>query len=254
MPVVPWVTVAELPEGRPELPGGDEEWDTLALLATQVLFALSGRRWAGSTTRTVDVVAVGGTRWAELSSRADWWWDGSWGAHATVADGEVYNHDCCARPGAVRLPHAPVRRIESVTIGSTVRDPATYRIADGRWLVDTSGRGWPTCDPGMTVAYTAGDDPPAVAVDLAAQLTVQLGYARVGDARCRLPRNVTAVARQGITQSFVPATQIIAAGRTGLDEVDLWLGTVNPANRRHRPSSWSPDTHPRTSTRSEESL
>lgn len=250
MPVSSWVTVTELPEGRPELPGGDEEWNALSHLATLVLFALSGRHWAGAVTRTVEVVAVGGTRWRELSSGDDWWWDGSWGAH--VEAGQIVNHDCCGRPDRVRLPHAPVRSVDVVEVGSTTRDPASYRLTDGRWLEDRSGRGWPTCDPGLTVTYTAGEDPPEVARDLAAQLALQLGYARAGDSRCRLPRNVTSIARQGITQSFVPASQLIAEGRTGLDEVDLWLATVNPTNRRHRPSSWSPDTYPRTYTRTEE--
>jgi hypothetical protein len=250
VPLDPWAAVADLPADRPALPGGDEEWERVIALATSVLFTLSGRGWAGRRTRTVEVVAVRGARWAEVAAGPDFWWDGSWGAH--VEDGEIVNHSCCDAPLAVRLPHSPVRAIESVTVGGVLRGPDTYRLRDGRWLEDRTRRGWPTCDPGLVVVYTAGTDPPPEARDAARTLALHLAYARAGDARCRLPSNVTAATRQGISQSFTPAAELIAAGRTGLTDVDLWLGTVNPTARRHRPSSWSPDTHPRTYTRPEE--
>lgn len=250
MPLQPWVTVADLPEPRPTL--SDEEWAGLAELTTSVLFTLSGRRWAGRVRRTVQIVAVGGPAWPTTALGADFWWDGSWGAH--IDAGEIYNHDCCQPPREVRLPHAPVASVDLVQIGGQARDAGTYRLRDGRWLEDLTGRGWPTCDPGLVVTYSAGTDPPGEAREAARTLLLHLAYARTGDNRCRLPSNVTAVTRQGITQSFTPAADLIAAGRTGLAELDLWLATVNPTNRRHRPSSWSPDTHPRTYPRATEEI
>jgi hypothetical protein len=245
VPVTPWVTLAELPEDRPPLDAdpaaSDGAWEQAAALATDVLYALSGRRWAGAAERTVTIVAVGGPAWPDVLGR-DFWWDGSWGA--CVADGEVYNHACCHPPPRVRLPNSPITAVTAVTIGGVTRDPVSYRL-NGRWLEDLTGTGWPTCDPGVTVTYTAGTDPPGSGRWAARELTLQLGYARLGDARCALPRNVTAVSRQGVTQSFTPAAELIKLGRTGLTDVDLWLGVVNPTGRRHRPSSWSPDTHPR---------
>lgn len=252
MPLAPWITEDDLPADRPALPGGPEEWAGLADLATGVLFALSGSRWAGEVQRVVEIVAVGGPRWHHLDHGGDFWWDGSWGAH--VLGGEVYNHDCCSSPLTVRLPHAPVRTVERVEIGGTVRDAASYRLRDGRWLEELTGSGWPTCDPGVVVTYNAGTDPPGAGREAAATLLLHLAYGRVGDPRCRLPGNTTAISRQGITQSFTPAAEIIAAGRTGLTEVDLWLASVNPTNRRHRPSSWSPDTHPRSYPRATEEI
>lgn len=254
MPLAPWVTITDLPTPRPDLPGGDEEWATLAAEAGQVLYVLSGRRWAGARTRVVDVVALHGERWAELSTSPEWWWDGSWGActfGVSVVGGEIINHRACTCPTMVRLPYAPVTSVTEVRVGGQVRAPSSYRPAEGRWLEDLTGRGWDTCT-GLVVTYVAGVDPPAVARDLAAQLALHLGYARAGDARCRLPGNTTSITRQGITQSFIPASDLINAGRTGLDEVDRWLAVVNPTNRRHRPSSWSPDTHQRTVTHAEE--
>lgn len=248
MPVEPWITVAELPEDRPVLAedtdASDAEWGRAIRLAIDVLYALTGRRWAGAVQRQVEIVAVNGARWPALAGTVDWWWDGSWGA--CLAEGEVLNHVGCCPPIRVRLPHAPVASVDAVEIGGQVRDPSSYRLADGRWLEDRTGRGWPTCDPGVLVTYTAGADPPDAGRWAARQLALQFGYARVGDPRCALPRNVTAIARQGVTQSFTPAAELISQGLTGLPEVDLWLGSVNPGGRRHRPSSWSPDTAPRT--------
>jgi hypothetical protein len=247
VPVSPWVSVAELPEDRPLLgpdpDASDAEWARAARLATDVLYALSGRRWAGAVQRTVEIVAVNGVRWPALVGSVDWWWDGSWGA--CLERGEVINHAGCGPPVRVRLPHAPVASVDAVTVGDTLRDPSSYRLADGRWLEDRTGRGWPTCDPGVLVLYTAGIDPPDTARWAARQLALELGYSRAGDGRCRLPSHRPSINRQGISQSFTPAADLIAKGLTGLPEIDLWLGSVNPGGRRHRPSVWSPEM-PRT--------
>jgi hypothetical protein len=248
VPLAPWATADDLPASRPALDpdteANDAAWSDLAALATAVLFTLSGRRWAGAVERTVEVIAAGGVRWPLVSAGTDWWYDGSWGAH--LVDGEIVNHSCCPRPPEVRLPHAPIAEIIEVRVGATVRDAGTYRLRDRAWLEDLTGRGWPTCDPGVVVTYRAGTDPPPEARAAAVRLLLELGYARAGDTRCALPRNITAITRQGITTSFTPAAELIKEGRTGLTDVDLWLATVNPTNRRHRPSSWSPDTATRT--------
>jgi hypothetical protein len=248
VPLIPWATVDDLPDSRPVLdpdPTRDAAaWSDLAALATSVLFTLSGQRWAGATQRTVEIVAAGGVGWPRVSAGTDWWWDGSWGAH--LIDGEIINHSSCPHPTEVRLPHTPVVSVDRVELGGTVRDAGTYRLRDRAWLEDRTGHGWPVCDPGVVVTYTAGTDPPPEARTVAARLLLELGYARAGDPRCALPRNVTSITRQGVTTSFTPAAELIKTGRTGLVDVDLWLGTVNPTNRRHRPSSWSPDTAART--------
>jgi hypothetical protein len=248
VPLAPWATAADLPTGRPVLDPdqarNDAVWSDLAALATSVLFALSGQRWAGRAQRTVEIIAAGGVRWPHVSSGIDWWWDGSWGAH--LVGGEIVNHACCPHPPSVRLPHSPVASVDRVEIGGVARDAGTYRLRDRAWLEERTGVGWPTCDPGVVVTYTAGADPPPEGRAAAARLLLELGYARAGDTRCALPRNITSISRQGVTTSFTPAAELIAAGRTGLTDVDLWLGTVNPTNRRHRPSSWSPDTAART--------
>ncbi len=240
----PWVELTAVPTPLPELPGTEEEveaeWAAIIAQASEVLWALSGRRWAGESERTVEVVAP------VIGCEAPPGYDLSWGtvAHPHMVEGEIVNHRCCPTPPEVRLPGQPTA-VDSVTIDGVDRDPATYRLA-GNYLQDLSGRGWPTCEPGMTVVYTNGRTPPAGGQRAAALLARELARARLGDPACGLPANVTSVTRQGITQTFVPASQIIALGQTGLVAVDTWLATVNPGRLTRRARAWSPDTHPRS--------
>lgn len=235
--IAPWVELSDLPTPLPTLPGGEEEWAATIALASEVLWALSGRRWAGAATRTVEVVAP------SAGDDRPPGWDLSWGtvAHPVLIEGEVYNCRCCT-PARVRLPGSPTAVVE-VRSGGAVRDPAFYWL-NGAYLVDLSGRGWPTCPPGITVTYLNGKEPPEGGRRAAALLAYELGRARLGDPGCGLPANVTSLTRQGISQTFVPASQIIGLGQTGLVPVDTWLATVNPNRLTRRARAWSPDTEP----------
>lgn len=236
----PWVEPADLPAPVPTLPGGEEEWAATIALASEVLWALSGRRWGGVRTLTCEVVAP------QPGTDPPPGWDPSWGTatHPALVDGQVVNHVCCAAPREIRLPGTS-RAVLSVSYRGAVSDPSTYRLA-GSYLQDLTGTGWPVCDPGVVVTYVSGREPPEGGRRAAAIYARELGRARIGDPGCGLPANVTSVTRQGITQTFVAATDIIAAGQTGLVPVDAWLATVNPAKLTRRARAWSPDTSPRT--------
>lgn len=239
--VAPWVELSAIPAPVPELPGGEEEWAATIALASEVLWALSGRRWSGAVTRTVEVVAPAPDE--PIPSG----WDLSWGyaMHPRLIDGQVINLSrCgCAAPPEVRLPGSPVA-VASVSYRGTDRDPDSYDLR-GPYLRDLTGRGWPVCEPGIVVTYTSGKAPPEGGRWAAALLAREYALARLGQP-CGLPANVTSMTRQGITQSFVPASQIIALGQTGSVLVDSWLATVNPGRLTRRARAWSPDTSPRT--------
>jgi len=242
--VAPWVTLDAIPS-PPDLPGTEEEvaaeWAAIIAQASEVLWALSGRRWFGTTTVTREVVAP--SPGCDLPPG----WDTSWGLamHPVVVDGQITNRSCgCAPPPAVRLPGSPVE-VTEVQVRGTVRDAATYRLR-GAYLEDLTGRGWPTCDPGIVVEYLSGKPPPPGGVRAAALLAKELALARLGDPACGLPTNTTSVTRQGITQTFVSAADLIDRGQTGLVPVDSWVATVNPAKLTRRARAWSPDTSPRT--------
>jgi hypothetical protein len=46
---------------------------------------------------------------------------------------------------------------------------------------------------------------------------------------------VTSVSRQGISYQMIDPTDILATGKTGLPEVDLWLSAVNPSHMQEPP-------------------
>lgn len=233
----PWVTYADLPAPLPTLPGGEAEWAVTIQLASEVLWALTGRRWAGERVRTVQVVApAAGDPYPPG-------WSASWGGvHPVLRDGEVRNCGCSAAE-RVRLPDDPVTAVEEVTVSGTVRDPASYWVQNA-YLLDLSGRGWPTCPPGFTVRYRAGKPPPDGGRRAAALLAREHGRARVGDPASPLLLNLTSRTRQAITETFIPAADLIDRGMTGIPQVDSWVATVNPAKLSRRARAWSPDTHP----------
>lgn len=235
----PWATRADLPDPAPTLPGGDAEWDATLALASEVLWALTGRRWAGERTHTVEVVApVAGDPFPVG-------WSASWGpVHPALIDGEVYNCGCSAAE-RVRLPHDGITAVEEVTVRGAVRAPESYMLDRGH-LVDLSGRGWPTCPPGFAVRYTAGKAPPEGGRRAAALLAREHARARLGDPGSVLLLNLTSRTRQAITETFVPAADLIERGMTGVPQVDSWVATVNPAKLTRRARAWSPDTAPST--------
>lgn len=238
---VSWIAPADLPPLRPALPGYPEEgqeaaWAALCAWATEILYALSGRRWAGEQESEVELLAPpasavlrGGLPTPELVA------------------GEVRNAGCCGEPQLLRLPHGAVTAVTAVSIGGELLAADSYRLTRGRYLEDRSGRGWPTCPPGAVVAYRHGRPPPEGGVQAARALTLAVGRAEAdpSGAGQELPNLVTAITRQGVTISRRSVDQVTSAGRTGLYEVDAWLAAVNPSGRRRRATVWSPDVDAR---------
>jgi hypothetical protein len=216
--LVPWATLDDLPADRPTLPGGDEEWQQHLLAASEVLYALTGRRFGGVRTRAVEL-------------------------YAPCSSGGV----CCrrCRPVRVRLPNRDAVELLAVGLPSgAVFDVARYRIAPGGYLERALGSDavLPGCGSPLAVRYRFGRAPSPAGVGHAAHLAVALAQARLDPENSPLAGGVTQISRQGVTFTQQAAADLIAAGQTGLPSVDVWLGTVNP-NRLRRPArSWSPDT------------
>lgn len=134
-------------------------------------------------------------------------------------------------PRALHLP-GPVQAVTEVTIGGVLLNPGGY-VLEGDILYRKTGP-WPSQDLGRpagepgtwTVKYERGVAVPSYAAQLAGVLAKEF-LAACDGTTCRLPRNVTAVTRQGVSyRVYDPAT--LPKGRTGLSEVDLWLSSVNP--------------------------
>jgi hypothetical protein len=148
---------------------------------------------------------------------------------------------CCdyTSPSIVHLSVTsalPIGEVLEVRIGDTVMDPDGYSV-EGDLLYRADGAAWPQQDVSKplpedgtwSVTYTRGVPVPAGVGVLTGLLTQEFLKACAGG-RCRLPRRVKSVSRQGVSYDMVDPTDIYATGKTGIPEIDLWLSTVNPSH------------------------
>lgn len=161
---------------------------------------------------------------------------------------------CCGYLPQVRLGPEPIVDVAEVLVDGAVVPPHEYRVDHGIYLVRLPGpgnvnRGWPCCQlltlPAtergtMQVTYAFGRAVPPTGVAMANVLACELAKARKPD-ECRLPRRTTQVVRQQVTYTVLDPMSLFAKGQTGIPEVDLWLGSVNPGKLQQRPRVYSPD-------------
>jgi hypothetical protein len=244
----PWARVIDVPERQlAELPDDitDAQIDEALLRASEVLWALSGRRWLGGGCEETAVLRS----LPPAPGTASWPYETSWGRCRCwsftgwhLADGlPVHAHPFPGRheaPIAVKLPRSPVMTVTSVTVGG---EPfAAWRLLSSGWLERTDGQAWNVCDGDTEIAYTFGEPPPGGGRDAAVELGLEiLKYWHKLDS-CRLPRKATNITRQGVSISIDPAS-FLTEGGTGLLGVDLWLRSVNPDRAAQAARVWSPD-------------
>lgn len=198
-------------------------------LAIAVLYALSGRQYGVCTVAVRPCVQRPVLSPSQLTSYVLSWEGDRWMSWPCGC-GSVCHH---SGPRAVHLP-GPVSEIVHVEINGVIADPATYTLEDG--VLYRRGGPWPPQDLGRPlgeantwqVAYRRGVPVPPSVSRLTGVLAAEFLMACGGDAKCRLPRNITTVSRQGLTFQVYDPQAIYAAGKTNLPEVDLWLSAVNP--------------------------
>lgn len=194
--------------------------DTAVDLATEVLWALTGRQY-GACPETLrpdpprrELLRFDGAGWRP---------------------GRCCPATCRATgPAALHLP-GPVAGVDAVRIGDAELDPAAYQL-EGDVLYRIDGDIWPDQDrfrplgrPGTwAVTYRRGRPVPDGVGTLVAVLATEFYNAVSGGKNCRLPRRVQNVTRQGISYQMVDPTDIYRAGLTGLPEIDTWIAAVNP--------------------------
>lgn len=215
-------------------------------MAIEILWAASGRQFGVCRSRyqpceTAPVCAD--------SRRIDAWnlvgshlplplaadpWGGS--LFATMRCGGCAGDCACTRFASIELWHKRVRQVTEVMIDGVVLEPTVYRLHRNR-LIRTDGGEWPTCqdftvEPGQpgtwTVEYVHGRPVPFGGRVSAGILSCQLGLAITAPKDCALPKRVQTVTRQGVSMVFMDPMKFLTDGLTGLYEVDLWLGSVNP--------------------------
>ncbi|WP_280499026.1 hypothetical protein [Nocardia cyriacigeorgica] len=148
-------------------------------------------------------------------------------------------------PGVVHLP-GPVCSVQEVTVDGAVIDSNLY-VLEGDALYHRGGR-WPDQDltkpagsPGTwTVSYLSGRTPPPGADQMVALLAKEFWAACTGG-KCRLPRRVESLTRQGVSMKMSDPAVLFDQRVTGIPEVDLWISAVNPTQQIAPAAVFSPD-------------
>lgn len=251
-PCSPWVTLEYVQES----PNSDGLDDTLLSnmidVAGELLYALSGRQYAGVCTDVVLPLR----RWYDVEGDQNfpssaYGWRSMWGVHSCGRPPERAGG--CGPLSEITLGAYPVRQVTEVRIDGQVIDPTTYRVDDHRWLVridQTGPTSWPCCQSldlnplvdldTFQVTFEWGMAPPVAGVEAARQLAIELAKGASGNP-CNLPQRVLSLTVPGATYTMLDPLTFLDKGRTGLYFVDLFLRAVNPYGLARRSSVISPD-------------
>lgn len=264
-PCRPWVSGEELECGVGT--EDQERKDTAAVVASELLYMLSGQQFPGDCEHHDRPCArYQSCGWARgvvpLYGYASWApWSGTWGwVWSDVHEGQ---QSCgCTPLSKIPLPGYATRIVEVVIDGDVV-DPATYELRDNRWLVRVTPDPdefpllrWPSCqrmelpdgEAGTwSVTWLSGMPPPQSGIEAARQLGCQVYASMTPGLECALPDGVTQVTRQGITMSrdlFYQWGFQDGKWATGLPLVDGFLTAFNPNGLPRQTTVWSPDLEP----------
>lgn len=180
-------------------------------------------------------------------------WGGWLGPFTPQNFGGVWtNGGCSPSQCEVELP-APVGRVDEVKVDGAVIAPADYRVDvnAGRYLLVWQGTG--ECPWNLQQNLSLPDSAPdtfsvtflnahpvdglgAYAVGL---LAVEYAKACTDAGKCRLPKGVTSIVRDGVSIDI--ASGAFPGGLTGIREVDAYIALWNPAGRQRQSSVYSPD-------------
>lgn len=141
----------------------------------------------------------------------------------------------------------PVGEVQEVKVDGVVLDPSAYALSEGR-LLRRDGDSWPLCQDmslpdtevgTFSVSLLRGAPVDGLGARMAGVLACEYAKALQGSKSCRLPKNVTAITRQGITMEL--DNGLFPGGLTGIREVDVYLRLHNPYGLRRPSAVWSPD-------------
>jgi hypothetical protein len=240
-----WATPDDLPENWRDN-ASDAQWERWLMLASEILFTLSGQQWSGAGCMYVADLrgrppAQGSgaypyyRTWGLAPSGPGYWW---WNSMVGFAWFPQYLGPM-PMPYAVKLPHDQITEVEQVTINGELF--TAWMLSPGGWLERTDGDRWQKAFDDTQVTYTYGTPPPEGGVTAATQLANEIRLYECGDNSCQLPKRVTSITRQGMTIAVIDPMNFFKIGRTGIYAVDLWLVSVNPSSRMRRARVFSPD-------------
>lgn len=209
-----------------------------AMAATEVLWAASGRQFVTGC----EVV------WLPCPETCG----DSTGTYPTPAriGGLWYNLTCssgcsgfcsCNSQDQFTLPVAA--QVVSISIAGAPVASGSYTVYNDRFVVRTDGGTWPYCNDGTwLVTARPGLEVPELGIMAAAELACEFAKGCSDDRGCKLPANLSALTRQGVSASVVEtASKMLEEGGIGLYLSDLFVRTFNPGALRRRPIVLNPD-------------
>jgi hypothetical protein len=225
-----WATPADIPLAvREDLGLTDAQLLDPLMRASELLWALTGRRWYGTgCAEEVRLIPALGIHHDE-----SWGLCGCW----DLAPGVPFHH--MDQPRAVRLPRRAAA-VVSVTVDAVALASTSYRLARSGWLERLDGV-WDVCGGTTVVVYSFGTPPPRGGRAGAAALAVELAKDLYRIKGCALPRRATSVTRQGVTIDLFDPLDFLEKGGVGIPAIDIWIKSVNPGNRSQAGTVWSPD-------------
>lgn len=205
-------------------------------LAVQVLWALSGRQFGVCPVMARPCPQPCSGRPYYGLPMSGWFfpvWDGANWRNVACGCGPKCSWQA---PNVIHLASRvglPIQEVVEVVVAGEVMPESEYRLEGD--LLYRIGTDWPTQDmtqpldqPGTwSVTYMRGTPPPPGSAKLVGLLAKEF-LAACSGGKCRLPRRVKSVTRQGVSYDMVDPVSIYAEGLTGIPEVDLWLSAVNP--------------------------
>jgi hypothetical protein len=235
-----WVTPTELGTTY----AASDYADDACQMASNILWAMSGRKYNGVTTVTERyITSINAFRYQGASAK-------NFFPH--MIHGSVYNvpsedwndsgyeSDGTSSLSRIRLRGKnvlEVHLVRSMYNGQIVEQDAYY-VSNHSTLIAYKGTPWP---PGnIEVTYTYGMRPPTAGRMAARRFAIELIKLWEGD-DCALPDRVTSVSRQGVSYTILDNQDFLENMRIGIYDIDLFLKTANPAKALAPSKIFSPD-------------
>lgn len=215
--------------------------------ASYLLWAMSGRKYSGTSTVTERYISAFDPYLRIGASTMNY--------APVLVNGQVENvnvnsygrfndtdfaGDGTSSNSRLRLRGRKVIKIHTVRdVKGNIVDPTKYYLIEHSVLLASPGANWSPTN--VEVTYTYGTEPPTAGKIAARSLAIELIKLYENDDSCALPQRVTSIARQGVTYTVLDNQEFIDDLKTGLYVVDLFLKTSNPDKARARARVFTPD-------------
>lgn len=213
-------------------------------MASNILWAMSGRKYSGTTTVTERYfTAIDAFRYQGSSAKQFFphMVGGSvFNLPAEDWNDSAYQSDGTSSLSRIRLRGKPVTKVHLVRSGydGHIIPEDAYYLAEHSTLIANKGTPW---TPGnLEVTYTFGSQPPSAGRNAAKILAIEFIKLWQGDA-CALPDRVTSISRQGVSYTILDNQDFLENFRTGIYAIDLFLKVANPAKALAPSKVFSPD-------------